>query len=159
MHVQKAVWCQLTLPCRRTFGKFHIETDRYIAFEELDSDVLRLLYRSTCETQKTRKLKAVLLSQGCCTDVICLPCRALQLVVDALVVVLCCPCRYWSCVISLTQTSVLLFPILICVIYVVAALLAASRATQSFLLILVQVLVRLPCNCNRGCRTSSALRR
>ena len=24
----------------------------------------------------------------------CLPCRALQLVVDALVVVLCCPCRY-----------------------------------------------------------------
>lgn len=27
-------------------------------------------------------------------DVICLPCRALQLIADALIVILCCPCRH-----------------------------------------------------------------
>ena len=30
-------------------------------------------------------------------DVICLPCRVLQLIADALIVVLCCPCRQAPC--------------------------------------------------------------
>ena len=44
-----------------------------------------LLLRLLSQTKK--------LSREFMQDVICLPCRALQLIADALIVILCCPCR------------------------------------------------------------------
>ena len=100
---------------------------------------------------------------GCCEDVLCLPCKALQVVIDALVVVLCCPCR-----------SIQFFPLTIATAKLCAALvpwayssLRVETLTEPLVALkshqqvkaseIVQVLLWVPFDCNRGAGPTCAV--